>query len=489
MNIFITVLLSAVAVALVIVLVRALTFAKSTASAPAENYLQIDTTQSAEHLSRVIQVETVSHGVDQPPAPETLQTLHKVLEEMYPLTHKHLKLEKINEFSLLYTWQGAKPELPGVLFMAHQDVVPVDPATLDAWTHPPFSGAIADGNVWGRGTLDIKSQITCTLDAVEELLRAGYQPERTIYLGYGHDEEIGGLHGARYVSKHMEEKGIRLAGVIDEGGMVAESMLPGVEVPIALIGTAEKGYLTIELSVESEPGHASTPPRNTAIGILAKAISRLEDNPLPANMETLVNIFRAAGKNVPFHYRLVFANLCLTKGIVDKMVSGKGETNAIIRTTTAVTVISGGIKDNILPREAKAMVNFRLISGETSDGTVAAVRRIINDERVQVKAVENNGWDPSPVSTVDSPAYATLEKTIHQFFGEAAVAPYLMLGASDARHYYNVCDSVYRFMPIQLGAKALKLIHGIDEHISVEGLEKMTQFYASLMQGWGKAEM
>ena len=486
---FFTVLLFAIVVLLVIALVRAFTFARPAVSASAQDYIQIDTNQSAEHLSRVIQVETVSHGVDRPPAPETLQTLHKVLEELYPLAHKNLKLEKINEFSLLYTWQGTQSELPGVLFMAHQDVVPVDPATLDAWTHPPFSGAIADGYVWGRGTLDIKSQITCTLDAVEELLRAGYQPERTIYLGYGHDEEIGGLHGARFVAKHMEENGIRLAGVIDEGGMVAESMLPGVDVPIALIGTAEKGYLTIELSVESEPGHASTPPKNTAIGILAKAITRLEDNPLPARMETLVNIFRAAGKHVPFHFRLVFANLWLTKGIVDKMVSGKGETNAIIRTTTAVTVISGGIKDNILPREAKAMVNFRLISGETSDGTVAAARRIINDDRVLVKAVENNGWDPSPVSTVDSPAYAALEKTIHQFFDEAAIAPYLMLGASDARHYYNVCDSVYRFMPIQLGASALKLIHGIDEHISVEGLEKMAQFYASLMQGWGKAEM
>ena len=429
---FFTALLFAIVVLLVIALVRTFTFARPAVSASAQDYIQIDTTQSAEHLSRVIQVETISHGVDQPPAPEALQTLHNVLEEMYPLAHKQLKLEKINEFSLLYTWQGTQPDLPGVLFMAHQDVVPVDPATLDAWTHPPFSGAIADGSVWGRGTLDIKSQITCTLDAVEELLRAGYQPERTIYLGYGHDEEIGGLHGARFVAKHMEENGIRLAGVIDEGGMVAESMLPGVDVPIALIGTAEKGYLTIELSVESEPGHASTPPKNTAIGILAKAITRLEDNPLPARMETLVNIFRAAAKNVPFHYRLGFANLWLTKGIVNKMVSGKGETNAIIRTTTAVTVINGGIKDNILPREAKAMVNFRLISGETSDGTVAAARRIINDDRVLVKALENNGWDPSPVSAIDSPAYAALEKTIHKFFGEAPAITTMSATASIA---------------------------------------------------------
>ena len=486
---FLTALLIAIALLVVVALVRTFSFAKAAASATPEDHIQIDTSQSAEHLSKVIQIETVSYGIDQPPAPETLQSLHKTLEEMYPLAHKKLKLEKVNEFSLLYTWEGTKPELPGVLFMAHQDVVPVDPATLDNWTHPPFSGAIADGIVWGRGPLDIKSQITCTLDAVEELLKTDYQPERTIYLGYGHDEEIGGLKGANFVSKYMEEKGIRLAGVIDEGGMVAEKMLPGVDVPIALIGTAEKGYVTMELSVEDEPGHASTPPKNTAIGILAKAISRLEDNPLPANMETLVNIFRSAGKNVPFHLRLVFANLWLTRGIVNKMVSAKGETNAIIRTTTAVTVINGGIKDNILPREAKAMVNFRLISGDTADGTVKVVREIINDERVKVKAVENNGWDPSPVSTVDSPAYATLEKTISQFFGNAAIAPYLMLGASDARYYYNICDSVYRFMPVQLGAKALKLIHGIDEHISVADLEKMTQFYASLMQAWSKAEM
>lgn len=488
MNFFIYVLI-ALALVLVIALVRAFTFGSQSANGEKVNYLQIDTSQSAEHLSKVIQVETVSHGVDQPPDPQTLETLHKVLKDTYPLVHKTLKREKINGHSLLYTWEGIKPELPGVLFMAHQDVVPVDPATLDNWTHPPYSGAIADGIIWGRGTLDIKSQITCTLDAVEELLKAGYQPERTIYLGYGHDEEIGGLRGANYVSKHMEAQGIRLAGVIDEGGMVAEKMLPGVEAPIALIGTAEKGYLTIELTVEDEPGHASTPPKNTAIGILAKAISRLEDNPLPPNMETLVNIFRAAGKNVPFHYRLVFANLWLTRGIVDKMVSANGETNAIIRTTTAVTVINGGIKDNILPREAKAMVNFRLISGDTADGTVKAVRQIINDERVQVKAVENNGWDPSPVSTTGSPAYASLEKTINQFFDEAVIAPYLMLGASDARYYYNICDSVYRFMPVQLGSKALKLIHGIDEHINIADLEKMAQFYASLMQAWGKAEM
>ena len=486
---FLTGLLIAIVLLLVVVLLRAFTFGKEATSVAAEDYIQIDTRQSAEHLSKVIQLETVSYSFEKPPAPETLQSLHMLLEEMYPLAHKNLKREKINEFSLLYTWEGSKAELPGVLFMAHQDVVPVDPATLDNWTHPPFSGAIADGEVWGRGTLDIKSQITCTLDSVEELLKAGYQPERTIYLGYGHDEEIGGLKGANFVSKYMEEKGIHLAGVIDEGGMVAEKMLPGVNAPIALVGTGEKGYLTVELTVEAEPGHSSTPPKHTAIGILAQAITRLENNPLPAHLETIENIFRSAGKKAPFLFRLVFANLWLTRGLVGKMIGGKGETNAIIRTTTAVTLISGGIKDNILPREAKAKVNFRLFSGETSASTLEAVRKIVNDERVKVKAVENNGWDPSPVSRTDSPAYTTLEKTIQQFFGDAVVAPYLVLGATDARYYYNVCDSVYRFMPIQLGKNALHLIHGINEHISIEGLEKMAQFYASLMQAWGKAEM
>ncbi|MCD4672680.1 MAG: M20 family peptidase, partial [Anaerolineaceae bacterium] len=472
MNIFIPILLSILVLGLVVVLWKTLTFAKAIKPIPAEEHITVDTSQSAEHLSRTIRIETVSFKADQPPSSETLLALHQLLEEMYPLAHKHLKREKINEFSLLYTWQGTQPELPGVLFMAHQDVVPVDPATLDAWTHPPFSGQITEDSVWGRGTLDIKSQITCTLDAVEELLTAGFQPERTIYLGYGHDEEIGGIQGASRISDDMAEKGIRLDAVVDEGGMVAEGMLPGVSTPLALIGRAEKGYLTLEISVEAEPGHSSTPPQHTAIGILSQAITRLENNPLPARLDTIENIFRSAGKKAPFLYRMVFANLWLTRGIVERMLTAKGETNAVIRTTTAVTMISGGIKDNILPREARAKVNFRLMSGETSEGTIAAVRKIINDERVQIQAVKNNGWEPSPVSRVDSPAYHTLEKTIRQFFENAAISPYLVLGATDARYYYNVCENVYRFMPIQMDSSALKLIHGIDEHISITGLEK-----------------
>lgn len=484
------ILLIALLLLAAVVLFKTLTFPKHWQPETLPDSLPVDPSCAARHLSQLIRIETVSFKEGQPPAPETLQALHTLLAEQYPRVHQHLKLEKINQFSLLYTWPGTQPELPGVLFMAHQDVVPADPATLSAWTHPPFSGQITADSIWGRGTLDIKSQITGTLEAAEELLKAGYQPQRTIYLAYGHDEEIGGPQGAAKVAAYLKEQGLRLEAVLDEGGVIAEGMLPGVSTPMALIGIAEKGYLTLELEVEGVPGHSSTPPAHTAIGILARAITRLENHPLPAQLDIIQNLFRAAGKETPFLYRLVFANLWLTRKFVERMLSAKGETNAIIRTTTAVTMIAGGIKDNILPREARATVNFRLMAGETIEGTAAAVRRIIDDDRVHLPDSLNRfGWNPSPVSPVDVPAYALLEKTIRQFFGNLPVAPYLMLGASDARNYHNVCDHVYRFMPVQLSSAALKLMHGIDEHIGIADLEKMVQFYALLMQTWGKAEM
>jgi carboxypeptidase PM20D1 len=488
MNPFLLLLLAVLLIVVFIVLLRTMTFTKTWQPIPAEDSIAVDPSLAAEHLSKAIQIETVSFKEGQPPASETLLALHQLLAEMYPLVHKRLVRQMINDYSLFYTWQGTRPELPGVLFMAHQDVVPADPATLEAWTHPPFSGKITEDSVWGRGTLDIKSQIIGTLEAVEELLKAGYQPERTIYLAYGHDEEIGGLQGAAKVAAYMEAQGIRLEAVLDEGGVVAEGMLPGVDVPLALVGIGEKGYLSLELSVEAEPGHSSTPPRNTAIGILARAITRLESNPLPAQLYILQNLFQAAGKQAPFLYRLVFANLWLTGGIVQRMMAAKGETNALIRTTTAATMISGGVKDNILPREARATVNFRLMPGDTIESITTVVRRIINDERVRLpEDLSLAGWDPSPLSPVDVPAYHLLEKTIRQSFENFPVSPYLMLGASDARNYHNVCDHVYRFMPLLMKSEDLKLIHGIDEHINIEGLQKMVQFYALLMQTWSKA--
>ena len=282
MNIPLTIIIIFLAVVLftaAFVLMRTLRFARPLPNVEAGESIEVDEAAAAAHLGEAIRCKTISFSEKQPASPESLLTLHEILSKNYPEVHKQLTRQKINEYSLLYTWPGSNPDLEAVLLMAHQDVVPVDPDTLDKWEHAPFSGEEADGFVWGRGALDIKNQLTAILEAVEQLLKTGFQPKRTVYLAFGHDEEIGGPNGAKAIAHHLQEQGVRLAAVLDEGMPILQGSLPGVEIPVALIGNSEKGYLTLLFSTELEAGHASTPPKQTAIGILAKALSRLEDNP------------------------------------------------------------------------------------------------------------------------------------------------------------------------------------------------------------------
>ena len=277
-----------------------------------------------------------------------LRNSAKHFKEMYPLLHQTLKCEIVKNRSLLYTWEGTRPELKPILIMAHQDVVPVDPDSLSTWTHPPFSGEIADGYIWGRGALDIKSQVVAALETVELFLKEGFHPQRTLYLAFGEDEEVGGL-GAQAIVELLKSRNVRLATVVDEGGLVMKDFFPGVTTPVAMVGVAEKGYLTLKLTAEGTPGHSSTPPTHTAIGILAEAITRIEAAPLPADINVSLPMYRSIGSELPFKFRLVLANLWLLGGLAEAELSKKPTTNAGIRTTTAVTIIQGGIKDNIIP--------------------------------------------------------------------------------------------------------------------------------------------
>lgn len=439
----------------------------------------------AEHLAEAIQVQTIS--VDgEPPAGRVFEEMHRTLERMYPRVHAALTRERINEYSLLYTWRGRAEELEPVLFCAHMDVVPADPVTRAEWTHPPFSGEIADGQVWGRGALDMKSTLITLMEAVEGLIRAGYQPERTLYLGFGHDEEVSGQGGARQISAALAERGVKLAAVLDEGAGVMTGMLPGMTLPAALIGVTEKGYASVELRVEGRPGHSSMPPKHTAIGVLARAIARVEESPMPVRMSMAKLMFEELGVFLPFSLRMAFANPLIFGAAVRKRFLASAQTAALVRTTMAVTLINGGIKDNILPAQARAVVNCRLMPGDTREAVVEHIRRAVNDEAVQVSLAEEHGWDASPVSPVDSPVYRSLSQAIRQLFPDAAVAPYLMAGATDSRYYTPLCENVYRFSPIHYDEALLKTVHGIDERIPVEHLGSMVAFYAGLMKTWTK---
>ncbi|MDR3573945.1 MAG: M20 family peptidase [Anaerolineaceae bacterium] len=467
------------------VLVRALAFARPFEPVEQVEGLEIEAPVVAEHLSNAIRCETVSQLERNQPNRKALLEMHRSLEKMYPRLHTSLKWETVKDYSLLYTWQGQEPEQPAVLLAGHLDVVPADPASLKEWTHPPFSGTVADGFVWGRGALDIKEQVITMMEAVEQLLKSGYQPGRTIYLAFGHDEENGGISGAKEISALLASRGVQLDAVIDEGSFILENILPGVKVPIAAIGMAEKGMLTLKLKVEAEAGHSSTPPDRTAIGILAEAILNLEENPLPARTRFAQKLFKGVGIASPFFYQMAFANLWLFGGLIKRQMSKSPQTNAIIRTTTATTAVAGGIKENILPTQAKALVNFRLLPGTSIADVCTHATKVIGDKRVSFQPVEDGAWEATSLSPTSAAAYTALEKTVRQIFGNLPVAPFLVLGATDSRHYAGLCENIYRFTPVAIDSDSLRGVHGVNERVSVEALGKMVKFYGQLIQNWG----
>jgi carboxypeptidase PM20D1 len=449
-----------------------------------KNTLPVEGLDVAAHLAEVIQCETISGETRDPRVVEAFQEMQSVLGRNFPLLHNTLHLDVVDHFSLLYTWQGEQPQLDPVLLAAHQDVVPVDSNSLSAWDYPPFSGAIADGYVWGRGTMDVKCQMITIMEAIEMLLQSGYQPQRTIYLAFGHDEETSG-QGAAHILELLKLHNIKLAAVLDEGGAVTQGTLPEVDIPLALIGTVEKGSLTLELSVEDAPGHSSAPPQHTSIGILAQGLTRLEVSPMPANMRHIEPMFSAIRPYLPFYLRLSFANPWLFGGILKRRWQKNPQSNALIRTTSAITMMQAGIRINVLPPKATALVNYRLLPGDSVEEVISHTRRAIADERISIRQ-HSPGRPASKVSRTDSKAFHTLSDVVRGIFGDIPVAPFLVLGATDARQYTQISNNVYRFSPFRATARDMGRVHGINERISIENLELMVKFFQLLIHVWGE---
>jgi carboxypeptidase PM20D1 len=468
------------------VVIRTIVFERSHRSVEKIEGVPVDEQQVAEHLAAAIRCQTVPLDEQGTPDPEAFRQLHQFLEETYPLVHQKLKREVVNGYSLLYTWIGSRAELEPVMLMAHQDVVSADPTE---WTHPPFEGRITEGFIWGRGTLDIKNQLIGIMDAAEILLQQGYRPERTILFGLGHDEETGGVNGCKILGQKLKEKGIHLAGIVDEGGGIMAGLAAGVRGPIALVGVSEKGYLTVEFTVHGQPGHSSTPPPQTSIGILARALARLEAHPMPTHLRRLRPLYHGIGRAAPLYIQIPFANVWLFGPILKRWLVPKPEMNASMRTTTALTIINGGVEDNTIPAEAKAIVNFRLLPGDTIAEVLWHVKKVIRDERVKFKPVEGKYNEALPVSSTKVPAYTSLAQVIRQVFDNPPIAPYVMLGGTDCQHFVPVCDHIYRFTSVVMDPSFMGLEHGIDERIPVEAMGKMVKFYARLMQVWGTKEM
>mmetsp|Transcript_12388 Transcript_12388/g.24088 ORF Transcript_12388/g.24088 Transcript_12388/m.24088 type:complete len:638 (+) Transcript_12388:767-2680(+) len=455
----------------------------------------------AKTLSKAIQIKTVSYEPDNLEGLETdfsqFLALHKLLQDSFPLVHEspHIERTVINKYSLLYEWKGKSQELPPIMLCAHLDVVPTPNAA--SWSIPdPFSGEIDDnGVIWGRGAIDNKHNVIAQMQAVESLLQAGVtQPERTVFLAMGHDEELGGVDGAKYISKEvkrrLDARNQSLAFLLDEGPFLIKNVLPGLNQPVALIGTSEKGSVNVKLSVSTNPpGHSSMPPvQESNIGILSSAIKRLEARPFPASgLNFMIDNWQLMGRELPFGLRALFANGWLFKPLLRRVLLAKSATAASVRTTTAVTIVRAGTKINVLPGEVNAYINHRIHPVDKSHEYVLDYdRKVINDPRVKVSVYESEPvWEPSPITPADSPQYRVLASVVHRIFNAPSV-PSIMVGNTDTRHYWTLHEEgktfIFRFTPIVFEClEDTRMFHGINERVTTKNLVKLHNFYACLI--------
>ncbi|HMJ52459.1 MAG TPA: M20 family peptidase [Polyangiaceae bacterium] len=443
----------------------------------------LNETAIAEHLAAAIRFRTVSHQDPKDDDRAAFAELRKFLTATYQRVHVAMTHETVNGDGLLYRWPGTDEAAEPILFLAHQDVVPIEPGTEAKWTHPPFDGAIADGFVWGRGAIDDKGSLICLFEAFESLLAEGWIPARTIWFASGFDEEVGGRLGAKKIAEELRARNVKFAWILDEGGAVTQGVVPHVERLVASIAVSEKGYLSLELTTHAQGGHASLPPRETAIGILAMAIDRLQKNPLPARITpAFEKALEVLAPEMPFAPRLVLSNLWLTSPLILRGASDHPETSAMVRTTTAPTIVQGGVKDNVLPSTARAVVNFRVLPGESIATVMAFVQKVIGDDRVIVAKLERSLSEPAPFSSTERGGYEVIRATLHDLYPDAVIVPGVMNGATDSRHFQGLAADIYRFLPTVLAKSDLPRIHGTDERVSVTDLSTTVRAYRGILQ-------
>lgn len=433
---------------------------------------------AVERLSKAIQFETVSNQNPDEIRGDEFTRMHNFITNAFPLIHTQLTKEIVNHYSLLYTWEGKRPDLKPIMLTCHLDVVPVEPGTENDWTHPPFQGKITDLHIYGRGTMDVQSGVLGILEAIEILLERGYEPDRTIYLAFGHDEEIDGEFGAREIGRILKSRGVELEFLLDEGLPVVEQLFTGLNSPIAFVAVAEKGYLSLELTCEANGGHSSVPQGKTSIAQLSNAIRKLEENQMPAKVDKLVKsclVGMIPGLSYPF--RFVFANIWIFRLALKRILTGRPETDATLRTTTATTIFESGMKENLIPTMARAVVNFRIHPNDTVDDVIKHVENTINDSNIRITKL--NGYiNPSNISSPANPNYKKLANTIRQVFPNVSVSPSLMIGATDARHYSELTENIYRFFPLRANQDDLDRVHGTNERILISNYQEIIQFYA-----------
>ena len=429
-------------------------------------------------LQNLVRIPTVSFADEAAIDPQPFEEFIATLAVEFPLLHERLTLHRVLAHSLLFRWEGRSAADPVVL-MAHLDVVPVDETA--PWQHPPFAAEIHDGAVWGRGTLDDKGSLVGICAAVEALLARGLVPARDVWLSFGAREEVSGPDAVAAVEE-LRSRGVTPWFVLDEGGAVAHEAFPGVEPPLGVIGVSEKGTTTIELRAEGRGGHSSTPSPNGPTARIARAVVRLEKRQFAASLpEPTLEMFARLAPHAPLALRPLFAKARRLQPLVKRALLAAGaEPAALVRTTMAVTTLSGSPAHNVIASSATAAVNLRILVGDTVASATEHVRRAIADDSITLELRDVN--EPSPVSPYDDPAFELLATTIGELFEDAVPTPYVMMAATDSRYFTAICPRVYRFTPFRMTKAQRESIHGYDERIGVEDFLGGVQWYARLIE-------
>ena len=442
--------------------------------------IAVDIDRVVVNMQKAIAYQTVSvePGVEVDMTP--FARFIEFLESSYPAVHQHTQRTIISDYSLLFKWQGKDPSLQPVLLTGHYDVVPVIPGTEDQWIALPFAGELKDGFIYGRGALDDKSAVISMMEAAEVLISSGFQPQRTVYFSFGHDEEVSGLLGAGKIASYLKENGVQFSWSLDEGSFVLKGLLP-VDKPVAMINVAEKGYVSLEIVATGVGGHSSMPPAKTAVGKLAEAIVKVQESPFSGGLTGISgDMMDQLGPYLPLSQRIFMSNRWLFGSIVEKGLSSSPSMNASMRTTIAPTMLSASPKENVLPINATARVNLRLHPRDTTESVKQHFDQALqgmDDISVTIK----HGNNASPVASAYSAGYKALAESVREVFGDVIIVPGITVAATDSRHYVVVSDNAYRFNPMQVGSEDIAGFHGTNERVSVDNLAKAVQFYQTLI--------